>query len=85
MKGGKILRGRVFLHLRCEKDVFLLNDLVATYERKSSWFMLRSVRSPEMTQMCFKFSSLLIYASFSGSWGNGIYITASSAWFSQAE
>lgn len=64
MKGGRILWGRVFLCLRCGKDVFLLNDLVATDEHESSCFMLRRVSPPEMTQMCFKFSSLLISAGF---------------------
>ena len=64
MKGGRLLWGRVFLCLRCEKDVFLLNNLVATYGHESSCFMPRSVRPPETTQMCFKFSSLLISAGF---------------------
>lgn len=48
--------------LRCGKDVFLMNDLVAKCKRESSYFMFRSVCPPEMTQTCFKFSSLLISA-----------------------
>lgn len=48
--------------LRCGKDVFLMNDLVATCKRENSYFMFRSVCLPEMTQTCFKFSSLLISA-----------------------
>lgn len=76
MKGGRISQGRVFLCLRCGKDGFLLDDLLATHGRESSYFMLRSVCPPEMTQMCFKSSPLVIFA---GSSENGFHIYSISA------
>lgn len=57
MKGGRILQGRVILCLRCGRDVFLWNDLLATYEHVGSYFMLRSVCPPEMTQCASYFLS----------------------------